>query len=319
MKTKIVYVLTSSEKDCYLEQALLSIYSARMHNLDANIILVVDRETNHSLQGSRAVVKDYVSSIISENLPSDLSNMQKSRFLKTKLREIVTGDFLYIDTDTIITDSLSEIDNWNIEIGGVADCHLPIHEHLWKVDILKFARLIKWKIPQNDIYINGGVLYVKDTQMAHKLYNEWHNLWLKYSKKFKLYIDMPPLAKANENCGYPIKEIPDIYNCQVIENGLKYLYHAKIIHYFASNVGRYDCPYIFRDPKLYNVIKKYGITDEIKEKLLEPKTAFLSKCTIIGGNQSEIYKTPSVAIARRISLKFPKLNLVLDKIINKRN
>lgn len=41
MKTKIIYVLVSNENDCYLEQALVSIYSLRLYNPDANLLLLV--------------------------------------------------------------------------------------------------------------------------------------------------------------------------------------------------------------------------------------------------------------------------------------
>lgn len=38
MKTKIIYVLVSNENDCYLEQALVSIYSLRLYNPDAKFV-----------------------------------------------------------------------------------------------------------------------------------------------------------------------------------------------------------------------------------------------------------------------------------------
>lgn len=315
MQTKLVYVLTSNENDSYLEQALLSIYSARKHNPDASIYLVVDGKTCSTINGSRALIRQYLTDVISVDLPANLSNMQKSRYLKTKLREIVDGDFLYIDTDTIVADSLADIDDWDIEIGAVPDTHLRIDEHLCREEIRRLAKLVGWEIPQNGFYFNGGLLFVKDTQKAHELFNEWHRLWQLYSDEFKLFIDMPPLAKANELCGYPIQRIPDIYNCQIIENGIRYLHEAKIIHYFASNIGRYDCPYLFRDSAIYSTIKEEGITEEIKDMLDNPKSAFLSKCTIIGGNQSEIYRTPIAGIGRRLSLKFPGLNRLLDKFL----
>lgn len=314
MRTRLVYVLVSSEKDFYLEQALLSIYSARMHNSNASILLVVDENTANSIKGNRASIREYITEIISVELPQGLSNMQKSRYLKTKLRDLVDGDFLYIDTDTIIADSLSEIDEWTFDIGGVPDTHLPIHDHLCREEIQRIAKIIGWDIPENDIYVNGGLLYVRDTPLTHRLYQKWHSLWKEYSEKYNLYIDMPPLAKANELCGYPIKELSGIYNCQIIENGIRFLCDAKIIHYFASNIGRYDCPYVFRDPQIYKTVRELGITDEIKELLNKPKSAFIPKCTIIGGNQSDIYRTPIAGIARRLSLKFPYLNSLIGKI-----
>jgi hypothetical protein len=48
MKTKIVY-----EQDIYLEQTLLSVYSARLHMPDAEIILLVDDLTNKTINGKR--------------------------------------------------------------------------------------------------------------------------------------------------------------------------------------------------------------------------------------------------------------------------
>ena len=41
MKTKIVYVLVSTDKDFYLEQAYVSMYSAKYHMPDAHIALLV--------------------------------------------------------------------------------------------------------------------------------------------------------------------------------------------------------------------------------------------------------------------------------------
>jgi hypothetical protein len=55
MRTKLVYVLVSdNEQSDYLEQCLLSCYSARLHNAGAEIVLFVDHLTDDTLQGKRA-------------------------------------------------------------------------------------------------------------------------------------------------------------------------------------------------------------------------------------------------------------------------
>lgn len=64
MTTKIVYVLTSTEEDTYLEQTLISVYSARMYNQDATIIVVTDQRTMSGLKGRRTEIKKYLSDII---------------------------------------------------------------------------------------------------------------------------------------------------------------------------------------------------------------------------------------------------------------
>ena len=53
MKTKLLYILSSSESDTYLESALISIYSARFRMPDANITLLIDNITDNNFIGNR--------------------------------------------------------------------------------------------------------------------------------------------------------------------------------------------------------------------------------------------------------------------------
>lgn len=90
MKTKIIYVLVSNENDCYLEQALVSIYSLRLYNPDANLLLLVDEETSRTLEnGIRKLILNYVSKLVIVDVPFHYSKQQKSRYIKTSLRSQV--------------------------------------------------------------------------------------------------------------------------------------------------------------------------------------------------------------------------------------
>ena len=105
---KYVYVLTSNETDFYAEQAVVSIYSLKKFNSGCFVVLVVDSSTNENLINGRELVKNLVDEVIVIDIPPLFSNHQKSRFLKTSLRDIISGDFIFIDTDTIILGSLDE-------------------------------------------------------------------------------------------------------------------------------------------------------------------------------------------------------------------
>lgn len=314
MNTKIVYVLTSSSKDFYLEQTMLSIYSLKLHNPTANVTIVTDKDTIDSLVGERQRINELADNIISPSIPSELNNIQKSRYLKTTLRESIKGDFLYIDTDTIIVDSLKEIDDFKFDVAAVIDKHINIGRHPGKIDIYKFAKIFNWNIPENDLYFNGGLMYAKDTKVAHDFYRTWHELWYDGVINKGINIDQPSLARANEINGYPIVELDGVFNCQIIENGLRYLCNAKIIHYFASNVGRWDCPYVFRDDKIYQLVREKGITDEIKSLVLNAKSAFTDKSMIIGGNMIDAFYSKVCGMARKIYYNFPKFNKAIDSI-----
>lgn len=141
MKTKIIYVLVSNENDCYLEQALVSIYSLRLYNPDANLLLLVDEETSRTLEnGIRKLILNYVSKLVIVDVPFHYSKQQKSRYIKTSLRSQVIGDFLFIDCDTIINEELKDIDNLSCEIAAVPDCHLSIKYSWMKTIIVLFCK-----------------------------------------------------------------------------------------------------------------------------------------------------------------------------------
>ena len=61
MKTRLVYVLTCAPEGCFIEQALLAIWSARYHNPSAHIILIVDDKTDGLITGGRNELLKYIS------------------------------------------------------------------------------------------------------------------------------------------------------------------------------------------------------------------------------------------------------------------
>ena len=282
MRTKIVYTVVGGEKDIYAPQALVAIYSARLFNPDANIMLVVDQDTALVIEKYLPKIKNYVSNLIVVNVPTEMSKMHRSRFLKTKLREVIDGDFLYIDTDTVISGSLKEIDFVEANVAAVLDRHSVVNEHVYLHKIKSDISTVGLTLEDlQNKYFNGGVMFVRDTPIAHDLYKKWHENWEK-SRTYTRGIDQPPLALANKQCGYPIVELEGIWNCQLADNFLNYLADAKVLHYFASNSRS---PY-----KLYNaaifkeVMEKGDVPQWLKEKIKHPKSYFLSKHTLAYGD-----------------------------------
>ena len=103
MKTKIVYVLVSQESDFYYEMLLLSLHSLRLYHSreDTEVVVVMDQDTHTRLQEMRATLLKEITPL-PVDVPSDYSIKQRSRYLKTNLRELLRGDFLYLDTDTVL-------------------------------------------------------------------------------------------------------------------------------------------------------------------------------------------------------------------------
>lgn len=292
MKTKIVYALTSSENDFYLEQSWVSAYSAKRMVPDSRIVLVVDRDTDKTINGSRRGILDLIDEKIVVETPEQYNKVQTSRFLKTNLRKYVDGDYIFIDSDTIITDSLEEIDLFDMDMGAVLNLHVPLELHTKKDEVKVRNRicLTGYHIDANIPYFNSGVLFVRDNDITRTFYEKWHSRWKFGLEKSNLTKDQPAMAAANAEMGYLIKEIEGEWNCQVICNGLPYLVNSKIIHYFAGfTQNKNDKPYLFLDKSIYDVIKKEGLIPEFVVALIEnAKGAFKQPCQVVVGDDLNI-------------------------------
>ena len=317
MNTKIVYAVVSNEKDIYLEQTLVSIYSLRLYNSNVNVALVVDEDTDRTIQGKRAEILKYITNKIVVKTPSQYTKVQRKRYLKTTLRKHVKGDYLFIDSDTIITSSLEDIDTFSEEIGAVLDKHLYIKEHPAKQNIYQWAQQIGWKITEaSPQYFNSGVFYGKDTPNTHEFYERWNSFWTAGSKN-KVNLDQPSLGKTYSSMPI-IKEIDGIWNCQILENGLKYLYNAKIIHYFSSchNDPLYESPYLFLDKKLFIGIKEEGhISQEIDTMIRNAKSAFSLHYQIFTGKNLQLFSTYPYFIIRNLYNNNPLFYKRIDRFL----
>jgi hypothetical protein len=271
MIAKIVYVLTCSEAKHYIEQALMSVFSARHWNPDAHIVLIVDDLTDQLLVGRRAEILDYVSEkVVVPFEDTTLSPMYRSRFIKTSVRQRVEGDFLFVDCDTIVCKSLADIDSFDVEVGAVLESHLLVKDYcnsLRKKAIGATSQL-GVDLDEEEEYFSSGVLLVKDTPQTHRLYEMWHQDWLE-SQAMGLPIDQPSLAKANRDCGHLIKRIPDTYNC-ILFTMNDFTEQAYILHIAAFR----NPSFLFTD-KVLSRVNDYGLEEWLKDAVLHPHATML--------------------------------------------
>ncbi len=293
MKTKIVYVVISNNNDFYWEQAWASAYSVKLHTPTAHITFVTDDVTYTSVMESKRKKSLYViDEIVPIHINEKFSNMQRSRWLKTNLRNLINGDFLFIDTDTIITSDISDIDNLKCNMAAVYDSHCKFKEFPFNNGVKQLIKKVYGiKLSSNTEYFNSGVLYVKDNKYTSDFYNQWHENWL-YSKSRGVSTDQPSLAKTNnENKGF-ISILDGVYNCQVAIS-IQYLNNAKIMHFFNAKWSDQNLnPFFGKD--LYLKIKMNGeITNDIHDKILRCKELFISPSKIIGHNEIDLWFSPA--------------------------
>lgn len=271
MNTKLVYVLTCAPEKYYIEQALMAVFSARYWNPDAHIVLMVDDKTDALLVGKRGEILDYISEKVVVPFDDDsLSPMYRSRWIKTSVRQLIDGDFMFVDCDTIVCKSLSKIDDFEGKVGAVWESHLLVEDFCdsLRKKALKVNAQLGVDLDEEKEYFSSGVIWVKDSEESHDLYEKWHQFWLE-SQAMGVPIDQPSLAKANRECGHLIGRIPDTYNCIVFTRN-SFVEDAHILHITAF---RNPC-FLFTE-KVFHRIKENGIENWIQKAVLHPNTTML--------------------------------------------
>ncbi len=339
MSVKYLFVLTSSKKDFFCEQTLVAIASLRVHNPGAFVTLLTDDKTAATLTGKRAALKEAVDELKVLTLDEKFTPMLRSRYLKTVMRNVVDGDFLYMDSDIAIVGDLSIPEEWKGGIYAVLDFHTNLHKAINRKKVLGNAKKMGFSPILNDEIFNGGVMFASDTPEARKFFEKWHELWLYCVSKDFPY-DMASLAETDFTFGYVIKKMPGEWNCQ-LAYGKEFLPKGKVLHFFGSRIvdtcGRkvpesmnVFLPKILRknfytDLKnlqvQVNADKSISINEYYDDVIAHAKEAFLYQTKHAGVLGADIIR--SYAFAKSLAYLYKKLPFMvkplelLGKIISK--
>jgi hypothetical protein len=221
--------------------------------------------------GKRAEVLEYVTEKVVIPFEDESATMMyRSRWIKTQVRQLVKGDLLFIDCDTIVNKSLEEIDGVEAEAAAVPESNLPIadfHPSLYE-SMEENSKKIGWNMAGEDYYYSSGVIYVKDTPSAHKMFYLWHQYWIE-GGRIGINIDQPSLAKANIDCGHLIERIGNKWNC-IMFTYPRYAMNANILHFAAYR----NMSFLF-SKRVLRYVKDNGLTEFIKEYITHPTNSYI--------------------------------------------
>ena len=275
---KFVYVLVSDNSDYFYEECYISVLSLRKHNKNAEIIVFVDDVTNESLVGFRGEIRR-IADVKEVFFDKNVDKKQRSRLLKTTLRKMITGRFVYIDTDTVISDSLESLEYIKLDIGMVLDKHTLLQDNYCARKYQYYANIIKGEAGVDNKHFNGGFMVVDDSEVAHKFFELWEQGYKECVKK-GISIDQTSLNNTNAKMGGVITELDGSWNVQ-LDCGLKYIYDAKILHYTGYQPlnlqNRYfnSLPFELCNSSFFDRIKQEeSIIDEVLEVIDNPKKSF---------------------------------------------
>lgn len=233
MRFPLWYVLASEGESLHRDLAVISARVLRHVDPSAVIGIVCDQ------QSADAAVRDHVSlgsafDHVVVRPSAESSAMQRSRSLKLRLRLEQTGDFVYVDSDTL---ALSPLNDWPDAHASVmfAFDYKPGHSaHSGAPDgAIKKLQQIGWPTPVPR-YFNGGVAVWKDDAVAHRFATAWYDNW-RFAVSAGVNLDQPALAHTDRELGGVVQPLPPRFNAQ-INAWAGFAPGAKLWHFWLSQV-----------------------------------------------------------------------------------
>lgn len=314
MKTQIVYVLVANENNMYLEEMWVSLYSLRHFHPEAKVNVLVDAETE-SLVNSHPELRRMITELLVIPTPLGYNAKQRSREIKTTVRQHIKGSYLFIDTDTVICKKLDEIDNLTCDISAVPDGHLPIDECLF-APVSTMQNIFDMDVSGCKYWYNSGVMYVADNERTHTFYSHWNKNWTFSCFEKGNSQDQPALWQTDINIGGIIQKLPDIYNAQIAMS-LKYFADAAIVHWWHMDFieDQNYSPYF--SLQIYKNLKSAGtITPDIAEQIINCKQTFVSPSMPVGKEHILFLFSPAGKIYNRIYKEGGAASWLMLKVAN---
>jgi hypothetical protein len=155
---QVVYVLVSAPPDHLVEMATVSVTALCMLSPEVKATVVMDPATLRGISGARARLLKFVDRVI-EAPAQDQSPMARSRRIKTTLRELVAGDYLFLDVDAVPVKPIGAVFSTAAEFAAVYDGNMPPRQFVFHDFERQPFEAMGWPLPPGP-YFNSGVKLV---------------------------------------------------------------------------------------------------------------------------------------------------------------
>ena len=305
----VCYVLIDNSMLRYYNELLISLSSLRRRGFQGPVRILTDESTEKEIEKQNCQELTELSvELVVIDIPDKYSQKERSRFIKTSMREYVKGDFLFIDTDTIIAEKLPDVLS-DYDIAMVRDMHGTMIETGNADGYRSFFEKCHYSFHASAIMFNSGVIWCKDTAFSHDFFRRWHNEWI-YTQSCGVVRDQVSLCKLSNEFSGAIGELDDRFNVQVGRLVfLKHLIHAVIIHYFNEFNHSESC-YALQQPQ----IQKEDFRSEIIQNIIEsPNEAFVPcRMVKLNGTEDQLAKTATYRCLRSVYIRQKRCFVLLN-------
>jgi lipopolysaccharide biosynthesis glycosyltransferase len=225
-----VYVLTSDGKDKFLDMTYLSASMIRYIHPDARITILCDETSYQPVINSRHALLKTVDDFLSCPTP-DFPASYRNRYVKCRMRQLVKGDFLYLDSDTLARKSLESLFEIKESFAAANNHNRELPENFGWNDKDVYDK-IGWTYPEKH-YLNGGLQFWRDADAAYRLAELYIEKWT-ILQQAGFHFDQPALNAAIVEWKGEYRVLDNKFNAQ-IRADLRSGIDASLWHYYQTN------------------------------------------------------------------------------------
>jgi len=230
-KKQIVFTFTANSKSPFVMMLSIASRSARISMPDAWQILLTDPSSKFFLSKNyRSIISLFEEIVVAD--PPTRDAAWASRWLRTRMREIVTGDFLHLDADVVVRKDLSELWMTRADIAAVRDANVADTSiRPWQ---LERFRSLSWTLPAHGM-INAGVVFWRDSELAHRFGATWHQRWTEAFERTGKHFDQQAFNKAIDESDVTFQFASNKFNAQGFF-GPQFFIDAHVWHFFSNHI-----------------------------------------------------------------------------------
>lgn len=231
-----LYVLVSDPSGKYSDMTAVSASFLRYIHPEARIRVLCDPSTRDALVMIGHPLLGLADEVIAKEAPyADLQS--RNRYLKSRMRLLIDGDFLYLDADTLPIGKLDELFLIKEPV-ALAHNHNRRYPENFPDSEKEYYRKCGWNIPSDGHYLNAGVIFWRSCPDAIELTRHYQQAVDSIHRNGLIIRDQPAFNRALSVWGGEVGILPDRYNAQVEANPLSGL-DASLWHFYESvNTGK---------------------------------------------------------------------------------
>ena len=215
---RYVYVLSTTGEDHQAEMAAISMHTLKMTNPDAEIVVVFDKETERLTSPGMTEICELAGRRVVVEAKYD-GQVVQSRYIKVNLRNILTGSFVYLDTDTLILNKLDGIWQADMDMAACRDLNISPRKYVYNDTQKSVYESMGWRFPREGYY-NGGVIFYNETPAALEFGKKLAELWERQLMKTGQPNDQFAFNYLLDTNDCAFKMLSDKYNAQIVMSPL---------------------------------------------------------------------------------------------------